>query len=88
MHVYRLCYIGNIKDFLLQYLESDLLIPSLNDNELTFFKDGDKLAVNLDDGLIQYEPLNPHDMFHSKITMRFHQWLGKGLVRLEPAPDR
>lgn len=72
--------IGNIEDFMLSYIGIDLLIPSQGPDELTFFHNGDKLTVNTKTGKLLWEPLKPGEMATSKLSMRIHQWFGKGII--------
>ena len=73
----------DIENFLLNTLGVDLIILSSrteSENEITFFQNGDKMTVNTVTGEMIWEPLNPGDMFTSKLSLRLHQWFSKELI--------
>ena len=58
-------------------------------NTVRFTHNGDDMAIELDTGIVHWEPLKPGDISSSKLSMRLHQWFGKGLIRpLEGGGDR
>lgn len=68
-------------EMLSNYIEGSLEIKSDNPDNTVYFHNGDKLTVNVETGMAEYEPLVPGDFSHSKVTMRVHQWLMKGLLK-------
>lgn len=78
--MYRFRNIQGLEDFLLETLDEKFIIPSSNSEEIVFFHNGDKMTVNTNTGVIDWEPIKPGDMFTSKLSLRFHQWFGKGII--------
>lgn len=72
----------NVEDFLLEYLGVEyLLTKSIHSaNTLIYFHNGDKLTVYLDTKELEWEPLRPGVMSSSRLSMRIHQWLSKGII--------
>ncbi len=79
--MYRFDTVDGLDNMLIGSLGADTLVPGGDPDTRTFFHHGDKLTVNTRTGAADYEPIKPGDMFHSRISLRFHQWFGKGLVR-------
>lgn len=69
-----------LEDFLLDTLGVEFLIPSSNPGEVAYFHNGDKMTVNVETGEIDWEPISPGNMFTSRLSLRFHQWFGKGII--------
>lgn len=72
--------IEDIETFLLESLGTELLIPSNKANEAVFFHNGDKMTVNITTGEVIWEPIKSGDMFTSRLSLRLHQWFGKGII--------
>ena len=70
---------NGIEDFLLNSLGVDLIIPS-SEPEIVFFQNGDKMTVNVETGELIWEPIQPGEMFTSKLSLRIHQWFSKGII--------
>jgi len=78
--MYKFNNVSGLDTFLLESLGVDLLLPSGSNDQVIFFHDGDKLTVNLTTGELCWEPIEPGKMSTSKLSLRFHQWWGKGLI--------
>lgn len=78
--MYKFKKIDKLEDFLLTNIDADLIIPSHSKDEVVFFQNGDKMTVNLNTGVLVWEPLSPGEMFTSKLSMRLHQWFASGII--------
>ncbi len=78
--MYKFNNISDVETFLLESLGTDLLLPGKSNNEAVFFHSGDKLTVDLKSGKFTWEPIEPGNMVTSKLSLRFHQWWGKGVI--------
>lgn len=77
--MYKFREANGIEDFLLNSLGVDLIIPS-SEPEIVFFQNGDKMTVNVETGELIWEPIQPGEMFTSKLSLRIHQWFSKGII--------
>lgn len=77
--MYKFREIKGIEDFLLNSLGVDLVVPS-SEPEIVFFQNGDKMTVNTETGELIWEPIQPGEVFTSKLSFRFHQWFSKGII--------
>ena len=71
---------GDLETFLLENTKMELAIPSNNSNEIVLFQNGDRMTINLITRVMVWEPIIPGDMFHSHLSLRLHQWFGKGFI--------
>ncbi len=73
----------DVESFVLEKLGTDLLVPkaSPNSDEAVYFQNGDKMTINLKTGMLLWEPMTPGKMFTSRLSMRLHQWFGKGWLK-------
>lgn len=67
------------KNLMLKRSEAD----ESEDRVRTYFHNGDRLTVDLENGTLEWEPLDPGKLASSQLSMRIHQWLGK--YRICPA---
>lgn len=72
--------VRNLEDFLMKSCGKELRIPSASENEVILFHNGDKMTVNLETGELEWEPVIPGEMFTSRLSLRLHQWFGKGII--------
>lgn len=72
--------VQNLEDFLMKSCGKELTIPSASKNEVVLFQNGDKMTVNLETGELQWEPVIPGEAFTSRLSLRLHQWFGKGII--------
>lgn len=72
--------VQNLEDFLMESCGKELRIPSASKNEVVLFQNGDKMTVSLETGELQWEPVIPGEMFTSRLSLRLHQWFGKGII--------
>lgn len=79
--MYQFREVNGIREFLIEWFGEDLIIPSISENEISFFQKGDKMTVNTETGVMTWEPLKPGEMFTSKLSLRVHQWFAKGIIR-------
>lgn len=79
---YKFRNMENIEDFLLESLGCEMLLPESTDTELKFFHNGDIMTINTKSGTMLWEPISPGSMTTSKLSMRLHQWYGKGIIKL------
>ena len=72
-----------VEDTLLTSLDTKLIIPNdhkADPDEVTYFANGDRLTINMRTGEGIYDPVNAGSMCNSRISMKFHQWFGKGII--------
>lgn len=72
--------VDNIRDFLIQSCGEDLIVKTELDSIIKLTQNGDDMYVNLTNGEIIWEPLDSQNVFHSKLSLRIHQWFGKGII--------
>lgn len=72
--------VQNLEDFLMESCGKELRIPSASKNEVVLFQNGDKMTVSLETGELQWEPVIPGEIFTSRLSLRLHQWFGKGII--------
>lgn len=71
----------DIEGFLISQIEDSLMLPSNENKDIVeYFSNGDKMTVNLKTKEIDWNPINPGSMSTSKLSLRIHQWFGKGLI--------
>lgn len=70
----------DVEDFVLNQLGVDLLIKSNNPDEIVFFSNGDRMTINPKEKTMDWEPIKPGEMFTSRLSLRLHQWFGKGHI--------
>lgn len=81
MYKYKFRNISNIEEILLDSLGVDLLLPSSAQDCVEYFHNGDKMSINVSTGELIWEPIEPGSMWTSKLALRFHQWVGKGIIQ-------
>ena len=81
--MYKFSRIPDIKNFVINSIGTNLLIPSDDNNKLVFFQNGDKMTIDCLGNNLLWEPISQGDMFSSKLSLRLHQWFGKGIIYLE-----
>ena len=42
---------------------------------------GDKMAIDINNGTIAWEPARHGEMMHSILSLRLYQWFGKGYIK-------
>ena len=81
MSMWKFQQTETLEDLLLSNLGDELIIPGGTDEQVIFFHNGDRLTVDLKTGITEWEPIKPGEFGSSRLSMRFHQWFGKGLIR-------
>ena len=69
-----------IEDFVLENLGVDFLIPSESPNILKYSENGDEMVIDTENGTLNWDIVHEPTMFSSKLSFRFHQWFGKGII--------
>jgi len=70
----------DIKSILHDTIGKDLRLPLASSEVAEYFHKGDRLSVNLKTGELCWDTVHPGEMFSSKLSLRLHQWLMKGLI--------
>ena len=71
-----------LNDFIVNNLGTDLILPESTSPEVVeFFSNGDRMAINVKSGDIDWDPLNSGSLTTSKLSLRLHQWFSKGLIK-------
>lgn len=80
--MFKFCRVENLEDWLLnEQLGSELLIDHSDPNVLVFFSNGDKMTVHISERIMEWEPISPGSLSTSRLSMRLHQWYGKGIIK-------
>lgn len=70
----------DVEDFTLNSLGIDLLISAPEDDAICFYSNGDMMTIWPKEDKLIWEPLHPGEMSTSKLSLRLHQWFGKGII--------
>lgn len=76
--------VGDVEDFLRNELNPDLIIPHGDPDQdaVTYFQNGDKLAINVNARTIVWDTVHPYLFTSSRINHVVHRWYGKGYMVL------
>lgn len=79
--MYEFTNIENLEEFLIESLGTEMIVLPYKAEETVFFHNGDKMTINTLTGSMIWEPIKPGCMSSSRLSMRFHQWFGKGIIK-------
>lgn len=72
----------DVETLLMERIDSKFMLPSVPDqpNLVRLFHNGDKMTVDLETGIMEWEPVEPGALGTSRLSMCLHQWFGKGII--------
>lgn len=79
--------VPNIEDFALEELGDKFIINKGTPDQVVFFHNGDEMTINLKDGTIIWDPIEPGKITSSRLSHKIHMWLGKGLIHISKGSE-
>lgn len=85
MSVYRFDTerVSSIEGLILNEVGEQFILKEARGNDrVVIFHNGDRMDIDLTKGTMDYDTAAPGQLGHSKLSLRLHQWFGKGIIHI------
>lgn len=87
MALYQFRKNEDLETLLMESIPDDYMLPGKTNDEVVYFHNGDRMAINLQTGVMDFDTVHPGEMFHSRLQHCLNKWYARQIIHeIEPVP--